>query len=86
MRDKLNLGNLLPFSSALILVLENSSLEFRCLVGDGGELPVADPHSFSKVASRASARGLAYASRLVLQFSKRMEVAHSKSPVNGTSW
>lgn len=75
-RDNLNFGNLLDFSSVLVLVLESSSLDFQCGAGagagvgagvgdgdgdgDGDGSPVARIRSFSMVISRTVVLGLAH--------------------------
>ena len=67
-RDNLNFGNFLDFSSVLVLVLESSSIEFQCGAGvgdgdgdgDGDGSPVTRIRSFSMVISRTVVLGLAH--------------------------
>ena len=73
-RDNLNLGNFLVFSSVLDLVLESSSLEFRVWAGDREDVSavLTGRRSLSTVKSRAVVMGLVQTCRLVFLFTAGM--------------
>ena len=73
-RDNLNLGNFLVFSSVLDLVLESSSLEFRVWAGDREDVSavLTGRRSLSTVKSRAVVMGLVQTCRLAFRFVARM--------------